>query len=231
MTTANGLPPRGPGETLGTQPQLAPRRGGVPPFVRPEPTTEDEFPGVESESTIRKVDIRATPGVAPIPLMGGPPPLEPGATPPVPDFNVPKTFEEMLFQSTLLDSFREVTVVVEQTIVPSGSGSVTVAIPANFVDIARDFREAGDGSVSYRIEVDGVGRTAIADHRILGSPNRQFARHWEKYSTILVTFTNTDAVNSAILQIEWISHQIDTTKWLAYRDVLKAWARLLGVQE
>jgi hypothetical protein len=157
--------------------------------------------------------------------------LEPGAAPPIPEFNVPKTFEEMLFQSTLLDSFREVSIVVEQAIVPAGAGTVTVVIPAGFVDIARDFREAGDGSVLYRIEVDGVGRVAIADHRILGSPNRQFGRHWEKYTSILITFTNTDAVNAAILQIEWVSHQIDTTKWLAYRDVLRAWARLLGVQE
>lgn len=228
MTTSNGLPARGPGETLGDQPKLAPRTGGVPPFVRPE---KEEFPGVEAESTIRAPDIRATPGVAPVSLLGAPAPVEPGGAPPLPDFNVPKTFEEMLFQSTLLDSFREVSIVVEQTIVPSGTGSVTVLIPANFVDISRDFREAGDGSVTYRIEVDGVGRTAVADHRILGSPNRKFARHWEKYTSILITFTNNDAVNSAILQVEWISHQIDTTKWLAYRDVLRAWARLLGVQE
>ena len=199
--------------------------------MRPERTTEEEFPGVAADATFRAPNISPTPGITPLAVAGAPPPVEEGEPPPVPDFNVPKTFEEMLFQSTLVDSFREVAVVVEQTIVPSGSGSVTVVIPANFVDIARDFREAGDGSVSYRIEVDGVGRTAIADHRILGSPNRQFARHWQKFSSVLITFTNTDAVNPAILQIEWISHQIDTSKWLAYRDVLRAWARLLGVQD
>ena len=46
----------------------------------------------------------------------------------------------------------------------------------------------------------------------------------------MISSTNTDPLNSAILQNEWVSVQIDAVKWQAYRDVLRAWSRLLGVR-
>ena len=43
--------------------------------------------------------------------------------------------------------------------------------------------------------------------------------------------TNNDPGSAALLQIEWVSVQVDTTKWLAYRNNIRAWSKLLGVQE
>jgi hypothetical protein len=149
---------------------------------------------------------------------------------PAPTILIPNSFDEMLFHAQILNPSREVSTVVEQTILAGASGSVTVAIPINVVDIARRFREGGDGSVTYRIEVDGAGRNAIADHRITGG-EREFARFFEKYNTVTLVFTNNDLVNPALLQVEWISTQIDAVVWLAYRQNLRNWSLLLGVTE
>lgn len=223
--TQNGLPERGPGgaNTLGDQPQLPARTGGRTPFVRPEKDAEEVFPGREADATIRSPTIE-TPFV---------PTITAGAIPdvtPVPQILIPNSFDEMAFHAQLLAPAREVSTVIEQTIAPSGTGTVTVTIPINTVDITRTFREGGDGSVTYRLEIDGAGRNAIVDHRITGG-ERQFSRFWEKYLTIAAVFTNNDAVNSALLQIEWISLQLDSVVWLAYRTNLRQWSRLLGISE
>ena len=232
MTTGGRLPERELRERLGKEPQLPARPGGPAPYEAPERTPEEEFPGPLAQPTIReasrvprRVGVAAPLG-APVPAPAG----EEEAAPPTPNLLIPNSFDEMIFHAVLLTPAREVSVIVEQTIAAGASGSVTVSIPANVVDIARFFPEGGDGSVSYRIEVDGAGRTTLADHRVTGV-ERQFARYWEKFNTVLISFTNNDAVNSALLQIEWVSVQIDTVKWLRYRDNLRAWSRLLGVQE
>lgn len=225
--TTNGLPERGPGgaNTLGDQPQLPARTGGRTPFVRPERDAEDVFPGREATETIRSPTIE-TPFV-PTVTAGAVPEEGPA---PLPQILIPNSFDEMAFHAQLLAPAREVSTVIEQTIAPSGTGTVTVTIPINTVDITRTFREGGDGSVTYRLEIDGAGRNAIVDHRITGG-ERQFSRFWEKYLTVAAVFTNNDAVNSALLQIEWISLQLNSVVWLAYRTNLRQWSRLLGISE
>lgn len=141
----------------------------------------------------------------------------------------PLTFEEMGFDPVLVTPSREVSVVIQQTIAAGGSGSVTTTLPTGKVDITRKFREAGDGSVSYRVEVDASGQVAVAEHRITGG-ERSFGRYWEKSVNIVVHYTNNDLSNTALLQLEWVSAQMDTAKWEAYRDILRARAALLGVQ-
>lgn len=224
--TQNGLPERGPGgaQTLGDQPQLPARTGGREPYVRPELDAEDVFPGREADATIRSPTIE--PPFVPTVTAGG----VPEDVTPVPQILIPNSFDEMAFHAQLLAPAREVSTVIEQTIAPSGTGTVTVTIPINTVDITRTFREGGDGSVTYRLEIDGVGRNAIVDHRITGG-ERQFSRYWEKYLTIAAVFTNNDAVNSALLQLEWVSLQLDSVVWLAYRTNLRQWSRLLGISE
>lgn len=227
----NGLPARGPGgELLGAQPKLPATPGGPRPHQPEGLTSEEVFPGEEATSTIKGAPFSpagafGAPGLLP---TGAPPPTN-GGTPILPQLLVPNSFEELEFHAILVNSAREVTTVVEQTIAAGATGSTTVTIPARTVDITRAFREAGDGSISYSIEVDGVGRTAMASHRITGH-DRSFARYYEKYSTVRIIFTNNDLVNSALLQIEWISLQIDSAKWQLYRNNLQAWSALLGIQ-
>ena len=153
---------------------------------------------------------------------------ETGEAPPVTAL-IPNSFEEMLFHSLIVNRSRESSVVVEQTVAAGATGSVTVAIPATQIDIQRFFIEGGDGSISYSIDVQSVGQTAIGTHRITGG-RREFARYWEKTGSIIINFTNTDLVNSALLQLVWLSVILDTTKWTVYRDNLIAWSRILGVQ-
>lgn len=59
---------------------------------------------------------------------------------------------------------KEVSAVVEHRpwLPPGSSGSIPMGIPLVKVDIAHTFREGEDDSVSYRIEVDGFGKVAIA---------------------------------------------------------------------
>jgi hypothetical protein len=229
MTTSrNGLSPVGPADRLGAGPQLPPYPGGPAPYRPKGRPAGEEFPGPEAQSTIKEASLE-TP-VALARALGAPPVQEGGAEAPLPVLGVPRSFDELVFHAVLLTPSREVSVVVEQTIAPGASGSVTVNIPANRVDVARTFREAGDGSVSYEIEVDGPGRVAVAQHRVTGG-ERSFARYFEKYGSVTISFTNHDLANPALLQIEWISVQADTTKWLAYRNNVRAWSKLLGIQE
>lgn len=231
MTTNGNLPDREPGTRLGDRPQLAPRRGGDLPFraperVTPEPTDAQQYPGREAPATIKTARGGVSVGVEP--TTGAAP--EPESPEALPTLNIPTSFDELLYHAVLVNTGREVPIIVEQTIAAGASGSTTVSIPANLVDVARRFREGGDGAVTYRIEIDGVGREAIPDHRVTGA-DREFARYYEKYNTVTIVFTNNDAVNASILQIEWISVQIDTTKWLKYRDNLVGWSLLLGIEQ
>ena len=231
-SSGNGLPPRGPGgQRLGARPQLPAQPGGREPF-QADGATPHDFPDPEAERTIEEAsrDRAAARGVATAPV-GAPPAPAPEAAPLLPVLGIPRSFDELLFNATLVTPSREVSVVVEQTIAAGASGSTTVSLPANTVDIARTFREGGDGSVSYRIEVDGAGRTAIGDHRVTGG-ERSFSRYFEKYNQIIVTFTNNDPVNAALLQIEWVSVQLEPVKWQAYRDNVRAWLiEVLGVRQ
>ena len=231
MTTGrNGLPPREPADRLGRGPQLPPYPGAPAPYRPKDLTAGEEFPGPEAQSTIKEASLETPVAVAR--ALGAPPVQEEdgGAAAPLPVLGVPRSFDELIFHAVLLTPSREVSVVVEQTIAPGASGSVTVNIPANRVDVARSFREGGDGSVSYEIEVDGPGRVAVAQHRVTGG-ERSFARYFEKYGSVTINFTNNDPGNAALLQVEWVSVQVDTTKWLAYRNNIRAWSKLLGVQE
>jgi hypothetical protein len=208
-------------------PRLPSKSGGAAPFQPRELTEADQFPGREAASTLKSASL-AGPVVAP--NLGAPPAVEEGAELPLPVLGIPRSFEELLFHAVLVTPSRELPVVVEQVIAPGASGSVTVGIPLAKVDVARTFREGGDGSVTYRIEVDGPGRLAVASHRVTGA-ERQFGRFYEKYNSVIISFTNSDPVNPALLQIEWISVQLDTAKWTAYRDNIRAWSKLLGVAE
>ncbi|MFC1935916.1 hypothetical protein ACFLX9_04095 [Chloroflexota bacterium] len=224
----NGLPDRGPGPRLGDRPSLPVAPGGPAPYQPRELTEEERFPGPEAEPTIKSASLEA-PVVTRV--VGAPPvPETEEAAPPLPVLGIPRSFEELIYHAVLVTPSREVSVVVEQTIAPGASGSVTVGIPLVKVDIARTFREGGDGSVSYRIEVDGAGRVAIANHRVTGG-ERTFGRFFEKYNSVIITFTNNDPANSALLQIEWISVQMETAKWAAFRNNMRAWSKLLGVAE
>ena len=232
MTTNGNLPDREPGTRLGDRPQLPARRGGDLPFrsperVTPEPTDAQEYPGREAPATIKNATFGVAVGVEPTTIGLAPDAQAPEA---LPNLNIPSSFDELLYHAVLVNTGREVPTIVEQSIAAGASGSTTVSIPANLVDVARRFREGGDGAVTYRIEVDGVGRTAIPDHRVTGA-DRDFARYYEKYSSIIITFTNNDLVNASLLQIEWTSVQIDTTKWLKYRDTLIGWSLLLGIEQ
>jgi hypothetical protein len=225
--SGNGLPERGPQARLGVAPRLPPAQGGPAPFQPRGLTEAEEFPGPEAASTIKTASLE-TPVVAPV--VGAPPVVEEGAQPPLPTLGIPRSFDELIFHAVLVTPSRELPVVVEQVIAPGASGSVTVGIPLAKVDVARTFREGGDGSVSYRIEIDGPGRLAVANHRVTGA-ERQFGRFFEKYNSVIISFTNNDPVNPALLQVEWVSVQLDTAKWTAYRDNMRAWSKLLGVAE
>ena len=93
----------------------------------------------------------------------------------------PRTFEELQFAVSLVSIVRETSIVVEQTIAAGATGSVTVAIPANEVDIQRFFQEAGDGSVEYSIDVQSAGQTAVGTHRILWTAIRIDIPKWLPY--------------------------------------------------
>lgn len=142
---------------------------------------------------------------------------------------IPNSFEEMIFHTLILNPSRESSVVVEQTVAPSATGTVTIAIATTEIDIARFLVEGGDGSISYSVDVQSAGQTAVADHRITGGA-RSFARYWEKTGQIIVRFTNNDALNPALLQLMWESVRLETVKWTAYRDNLRAWSRIIGVE-
>jgi len=150
------------------------------------------------------------------------------ATPPL-FVTAPRTFEELQFAVSLVSVVRETPVVVEQTIAAGATGSITVTIPANEVDIQRFFDEAGDGSVEYSIDVQSAGQTASATHRITGG-KREFAHYWEKTVQVIIDFTNTDLVNPALIQIVWTAIRIDIPKWLPYRNNVIALHTQLGIE-
>lgn len=142
---------------------------------------------------------------------------------------IPNSFDEMIFHTLILNPSRESSIVVEQTVAPSATGTITVAIPAQEIDISRFLVEGGDGSISYSVDIQSLGQTAVGSHRITGG-QRVFARYWEKTGSIIVSFTNNDAVNSALIQLQWESVRLDSSKWTAYRDNLRAWSRIIGVE-
>ena len=224
----NGLPERGPGPRLGDAPRLPAAPSGPAPYQPRDLTEEERFPGPEAEPTVKTASLEAQ---AVARVVGAPPvPEAAEEAPPLPVLGIPRSFEELIYHAVLVTPAREVSVVVEQAIAPGASGSVTVGIPLAKVDVARTFREGGDGSVSYRIEVDGAGRVAMANHRVTGA-ERTFGRFFEKYNSVIITFTNNDPANAALLQIEWVSVQLDTAKWTAFRNNMRAWSKLLGVAE
>jgi hypothetical protein len=143
---------------------------------------------------------------------------------------IPRSFGQMLFHTIIVSRAREVPVVVEQVVPAGASGTITVGLPAGRFDIQRFFTEAGDGSVSYSIEVQSAGQFAVPSHRVTGGA-REFGRYWEKTQQVIIRYTNTDPANAALLQLSWISVQVDTAKWTAYRDNLIAWSKIIGVQE
>lgn len=214
------LPRRGPPQRLPPTPPL-PGVGGdiekpyVPPIAPPSPFAETVPRVFEAERT---APLTTTTGLA----------LPEAGTRPV--IGIPRNWQEVEYWIALMNPARELSVILEQAIAPSATGSVSASIPSNTVDVARFFREGGDGSVTYNIEIDGVGRRAIADHRITGG-ERVFARYFEKYSTVTVNFTNNDAVNTALVQIEWISLQLESSDWLGFRDYLRTWGAFIGIVE
>ncbi len=141
----------------------------------------------------------------------------------------PDTFEKMIFHVLIVNRAREASVVVEQTIPAGATGSATVAVTANEVEIQRFFNEGGDGAVSYSIDIQAAGQTAVEDHRITGG-QREFARFWEKTTQIIINFTNNDLVNASLLQLSWLSVSLETSKWTNYRDNLIALSSVLGIE-
>lgn len=187
--------------------QVQPRQRAAPGRIRTAPSTAGAFPPTQEE-----------------PLPAGVEPAPPQEPPPI-----PKTFDELLFAVLMVNRARETHVVVEQTVAAGVTGSTTVSVPANEVDIARFFTEGGDGSISYSVDIQAAGQTAVADHRITGG-TREFARFWEKTTQIIINFTNNDLVNPALLQLTWTAVRLDTTKWTRYRDGLIALIELTGIE-
>ncbi len=194
----------------------------------------DTGPGTPApHSRTRVIPLFVGPGfITPEAISLAPPTVEEivesGAAPPIMVL-IPNSFREMIFHSVLVNRSREAPVVVEQSVAAGATGTITVAIPAGVVDIQRWFIEGGDGSISYSVDIQSVGQTAIGTHRITGG-EREFARYWEKTGSVIVNFTNNDLVNASLIQLTWISVQLDTSKWTTYRDNLEAWSRILGVQ-
>ena len=175
-------------------------------------------------------------------------PAVPGAFPPVPSpdggdefdgagglepspifLRWPINFEELLYTIVFVNRARETPIIVEQVIAPGVTGSTTVLVPANEVDVQRFFQEGGDGSVSYDIDIQAPGQSAIGTHRITGG-TREFARYWEKTTQIIINFTNNDAINPALLQISWTAIRLETVKWTTYRDILISRYQTLGIE-
>ena len=157
--------------------------------------------------------------------------LPPGVEPPAPPRPpaIPRNFDELIFSVIMVNRSRETSIIVEQTVPPGATGSATVLIPANEVDIARFLAEGGDGSISYSIDVQAAGQTAVANHRVTGAA-REFARFWEKTTQVIINFTNNDLVNPALLQVSWTAVRLQTSKWTAYRDGLISLIELLGIE-
>jgi hypothetical protein len=152
-----------------------------------------------------------------------------GPTPPPSTIPLPQNFDQLVFTSIMVNRARERSLVVEQTVPAGATGSATVTIPVNEVDIARIFTEGGDGSISYSIDVQSAGQTAVGDHRITGG-TREFARYWEKTTQVVINFTNNDLVNAALIQITWTAVRLEISKWLAYRNGLISLIELLGIE-
>jgi len=150
------------------------------------------------------------------------------ALPPI-TIPIPQNFDQLVFSIIMVNRARESSIIVEQTVAAGVTGSATVTIPDNEVDIARIFTEAGDGSISYSIDVQSAGQTAVGDHRITGG-TREFARYWEKTTQVVINFTNNDLVNSALIQITWTAVRLEISKWLAYRNGLISLIELLGIE-
>jgi hypothetical protein len=142
---------------------------------------------------------------------------------------IPQNFDQLVFSIIMVNRARESSIIVEQTVAAGVTGSATVTIPDNEVDIARIFTEAGDGSISYSIDVQSAGQTAVGDHRITGG-TREFARYWEKTTQVVINFTNNDLVNSALIQITWTAVRLEISKWLAYSNGLISLIELLGIE-
>ena len=187
--------------------EVQPTQRRAPGRVRTAPSTVGAFPPTAEEIL--------PPGVEP------PAPPEPPA--------IPRNFDELIFTIIMVNRARETPVVVEQTIAAGVTGSTTVSVPANEVDIARFFTEGGDGSVSYSVDIQAAGQTAVSDHRITGG-TREFARYWEKTTQIIINFTNDDLVNASLLQLTWTAVRLETSKWTAYRDGLISLYQLLGIE-
>lgn len=185
-----------------------PRERPFPGRVRRGQFTADSFPS--SELTEEEALAAAEPGPEIV-------------------VTAPDTFEKLAFHVLLVNRSREAHVVVEQTIAAGVTGSTTVAIPANQVEIQRFFVEGGDGSVTYSVDIQAAGQTAVAAHRITGG-QREFARYWEKTTQVIIDFTNNDLVNASLLQLSWLSIQLDASKWNAYRDNLISLSDLLGIE-
>jgi hypothetical protein len=142
---------------------------------------------------------------------------------------VPDTFDKLLYHLVLVNRARETPVMIEQTVAPGATGTVTVVIPANEVDVQRFFDERGDGSINYSIAVLAPGRVAVADHRITAGTH-QFARFWEKTTQVIISFTNNDPVNPALLQLSWTAVRLEISKWNRIRDRFIEHSRDLGVE-
>ena len=192
-------------------------------FLGPVQPTQRRFPGRVRTAT-------SVAGGFPVaPTLEGAPEPPPAPEPQPVQIRVPLSFSELLYTIVFVNRARETPIVVEQTVPAGATGSATVSVPANEVDVQRFFEEGGDGSISYSIDIQAAGQTAIDTHRITGG-TREFARFWEKTTQIIINFTNNDLVNSALIQITWIAVRLEIIKWTRYRDLLLPSYELLGIE-
>jgi hypothetical protein len=186
------------------------------------PSRQRTFPGrVRMPSAVE--------GGFPVPAVEELPPdvaVEPGPQVFIP---TPDTFEKLLYHLVLVNRARETPIMVEQVVPAGASGTVTVVIPANEVDVQRSFEERGDGSVNYSVAILAAGRVAVADHRITAG-TLVFARYWEKTTQVIISFTNNDPANSALLQLSWTAVRLEISKWNRIRDRFIELSRDLGVE-
>lgn len=192
------------------QGQVQPRERRAPGRVRTASAVPGAFPPIPGPDGVDAVDGV---GLEPIDIS----------------LRWPINFEELLYTIVFVNRARETPIIVEQTVAAGVTGSTTVIIPANEVDVQRFFQEGGDGSISYDVDIQAPGQSAIGSHRITGGA-REFARYWEKTTQVIINFTNNDLVNSALLQLSWTAVRLETSKWTRYRDVLIAAYTNLGIE-
>jgi len=109
---------------------------------------------------------------------------------------------------------REQSVILDFDLDPGESGTITLPIPKGKCCIQREMQEAGDYAVKYSLYIDGKGADslAISEHRV-ATRTLPFARRWEKYNYIYISYENTDDARPAWFQFAAAGLFVDAERW------------------